>query len=225
MPESLTHADNQGLVLNVSDLKFSYGAEPLIDLPEFHIRPEERVAIIGPSGCGKTTLMHLIAGLIRPDSGSIELHGQEITQLKEWEVDRLRGREVGIVFQRLHLMPAISVLNNLLLAQKLARVNQDKQHAMQLLQQLGIAEFKDVLPGNLSQGQAQRAAIARAVVHKPTLVIGDEPTSALDSNNAREAIRLLTDLSKEVGFGLLVVTHDERVRSGMDRVLTLGDET
>ena len=223
MPESSVQLNHDGPVLKVTDLKFSYSAEPLLDIAEFQVQRKEKVAVIGPSGCGKTTFMHLVAGLIRPDQGSIQLHGQEVTHLKEWEVDRLRGREIGIVFQRLHLMPSISVMNNLLLAQKLARVDQNKNKAIHLLEQLGIDEFRDVLPGNLSQGQAQRAAIARAVVHEPTLVIGDEPTSALDGPNAAEAIKLLADLSQDVGFGLLIVTHDERVRRSMDRVLTMGD--
>lgn len=210
------------LPLSIKNLSFSYDTEPLLDLAEFEVAAQQRVAIIGPSGCGKTTLMHLIAGLIKPNAGSIRINYQEITTLSEPDMDRLRGREIGIVFQRLHLMPAISVLDNLLLAQKLARVPTDKAHATLMLEKLGVADFKDVLPNNLSQGQAQRAAIARSIIHKPSLVIADEPTSALDSQNASEAIQLLSELSDSVGFGLLVVTHDERVRSSMDRVLDLG---
>ena len=214
-----TDSDN---TLSIKDLKFSYGEEPLIDIADFQLAKREKVAVIGPSGCGKTTFMHLISGLVRPQQGSIKIRGQELAMLKEWEVDRFRGREIGIVFQRLHLLPAISILNNLLLAQRLARIPQDKSSAIDLLARLGIAEFADQLPGNLSQGQAQRAAIARAVIHKPALVIGDEPTSALDSGNAEEAIQMLTELSDSNGFSLLIVTHDERVRGAMDRVLPLG---
>ena len=214
--------DSSANILDIKDLEFSYGDTPLISIDDFGLQSNERVAVIGPSGCGKTTFMHLIAGLIRPLKGSIQINGQELTTLKEWEIDRLRGKEVGIVFQRLHLMPAISVLNNLLLAQKLARVDQDRDSAVELLERLGIAEFADTLPAKLSQGQAQRAAIARALVHKPSLVIADEPTSALDSGNAKEAIELLGELSSSANFALLVVTHDERVRSSMDRVYPLG---
>ena len=211
-------------VLRVRDLNFSYGSEPLIELDEFDLNKGEHVAVMGPSGSGKTTLMHLFAGLIRPTSGSIQLQQQEITQLKEWEMDRLRGKAAGIVFQKFHLMPAINVLENLTLAQKLARVTPDKQLAQQLLDRLGIAHLAQAKPSELSQGQVQGAAIARAVIHNPALVIGDEPTSALDDNNATEAINLLKELSETQGFALLIVTHDQRVRSEMDRVIELGGD-
>jgi ABC-type lipoprotein export system ATPase subunit len=127
-------------------------------------------------------------------------------------MDRFRGRSIGVVFQRLHLLSAISVLNNLLLAQRLARMAPDKKKAMTLLDRLGIAGQAHALPAMLSQGQAQRAAIARAVIHSPSLVIGDEPTSALDNSSAADAIQLIKELSESVGFALLIVTHDERVR-------------
>ena len=217
-------SDSNANTLSIRELKFSYDDTPLLSIDEFQLPPKQRVAVMGPSGCGKTTFMHLISGLIRPQRGSIEINGQEITGLSEWAMDRVRGKEIGIVFQRLHLMPAISLLNNLLLAQKLARVDANKLVALELLQRLGIEEFADTLPSNLSQGQAQRAAIARALVHKPSLVIADEPTSALDSGNAKEAIELLSELSETANFALLVVTHDERVRSAMDRVYPLGGE-
>lgn len=210
-------------VLDIHNLEFGYDQESLINIEKFTLSPGEKVAVIGPSGCGKTTLMHLLAGLIKPRRGEIKLAGQDITKLSEQQIDRLRGREVGIVFQNLHLMPAISILDNLLLAQKLARVEVDKAHAMELLARLGIADKANVLPSALSQGQAQRAAIARAVVHKPKLVIGDEPTSALDRNNAHEAIQLLTELATSINFALLIVTHDERVSDAMDKVVRLGE--
>jgi ABC-type lipoprotein export system ATPase subunit len=209
--------------LQIRNLSFSFGETPLLEIDDLHIQPGDQVAVIGPSGCGKTTFMHLISGLLRPQSGVIEIQGQDIGQLKEWQMDRLRGREIGIVFQRLHLIPALSVLDNLLLAQRLARVAVDKSNARQLLDRLGIADQSGLMPASLSQGQAQRAAIARAVIHNPKLVIGDEPTSALDDQNAAEAINLLKELSENSGFALLVVTHDERVRASMDQVLDLGE--
>lgn len=215
-------SDATSPVLDIQGLKFGYDHKPILELDRFSLDRGEKVAVIGPSGCGKTTLMHLISGLIKPDFGTITLGGQDLSGLNEQQIDRLRGHEVGIVFQNLHLMPAISVLNNLLLAQKLARVTVDKSHALSLLDRLGIGDKADQLPGNLSQGQAQRAAIARAVVHQPKLVIGDEPTSALDRGNADEAIALLGELSASINFALLIVTHDERVSDSMDRVVRLG---
>lgn len=214
--------NTQEPVLSIKDLTFSYSTEPLIDIQSFDLQQKEQVAVIGPSGSGKSTLMHLIAGLIRPTRGNIQLSGQEITQLKEWQIDRLRGKEVGIVFQKFHLLPSITVFENLLMAQRMARVNIDKSRAKNLLQRLGISELANHMPRELSQGQVQRAAIARAVVHRPSLVIGDEPTSALDDKNSQEAIGLLQELSNHEEFSLLIVTHDQRVRSAMDKIIELG---
>ena len=153
------------IALKISDLAFGYSKKPLLEIDELQIQKGEHLAVIGPSGCGKTTFMHLVAGLLRPQVGTIEIQGCDITRLKEWEMDRFRGRSIGVVFQRLHLLSAISVLNNLLLAQRLARMAPDKKKAMTLLDRLGIAGQAHALPAMLSQGQAQRAAIARAVIH------------------------------------------------------------
>lgn len=216
-------SDKTENVLEIEGLRFGYDDKPLLDIKKFHLKQDERVALIGPSGCGKTTFIHLVSGLIRPDYGVVRLAGQDITRLSEQQVDRVRGQQVGIIFQNLHLMPAISVLDNLLLAQRLARAPIDKNHALELLERLGISEKAGELPGSLSQGQAQRAAIARAVAHKPKLLIGDEPTSALDKENAETAINLLSELSTSHHFALLIVTHDERVSAAMDRVIRLGE--
>jgi ABC-type lipoprotein export system ATPase subunit len=210
-------------VLSLNKLEFSFNEKPLINIEEFKVRTRERIAIMGPSGCGKSTFIHLVAGLLKPQKGTIKIKNQDITKLEEWKIDRLRGQSLGIVFQRLHLLPSISILDNLLLAQKLARTTVDRQSAIELLKRLDLEEWINKFPHHLSQGQAQRAAIARAVIHKPALVIGDEPTSALDDDNAQEAIRLLNELSENVGFALLIVTHDKRVRDSMDSVLSLGD--
>lgn len=210
-------------VLSLNKLEFSFNEKPLINIEEFKVRTRERIAIMGPSGCGKSTFIHLVAGLLKPQKGTIKIKNQDITKLEEWKIDRLRGQSIGIVFQRLHLLPSISILDNLLLAQKLARTTVDRESAMELLKRLDLEEWINKFPHHLSQGQAQRAAIARAVIHKPALVIGDEPTSALDDDNAQEAIRLLNELSENVGFALLIVTHDKRVRDSMDSVLSLGD--
>jgi putative ABC transport system ATP-binding protein len=208
-------------VLFLNKLEFSFNEKPLININEFQVRARERIAIMGPSGCGKSTFIHLVAGLLKPQKGTIRIKNQDITKLEEWKIDRLRGRSIGIVFQRLHLLPSISILDNLLLAQKLAQTKVDRRSAMDLLKRLDLEECVNKFPHHLRQ--AQRAAIARAVIHKPALVIGDEPTSALDDGNAQEAIRLLNELSESVGFALLIVTHDKRVRDSMDSVLSLSD--
>jgi len=203
-------------VLSIEDLEFAYD-QPLLSIQRFEVSSQESVAVLGPSGCGKTTFMHLAAGLLRPQKGSIRINGTDIAQLGEGAVDRIRGRHMGIVFQRLHLVPSISVIDNLLLAQRLARVPIDRDYAEQLLQQLGVKEFVHQKPHELSQGEAQRVAIARSVAHRPSLLVADEPTSALDDRNASDAMSVLRDLTDSTDAALIVVTHDERVRSRMDR--------
>lgn len=208
-------------MLTISNLKFSYDDQPLLEIEQFQAAANERIAVLGPSGCGKTTFMHLIAGLIRPQEGSVVIHGTDITKLSETEVDRIRGRHIGIVFQRLHLIPSISVINNLLLAQRLAGVSYDRAYAEELLAKLDISALVNKFPTELSQGQAQRVAIARAMTHRPSLIIADEPTSALDDSNATEAIKVLQELTANSSAALLVVTHDSRVKGAMKRVYHL----
>ena len=207
-------------VIEINDLVFGYD-QPLLNIDHFALAQSESIAVLGPSGCGKTTFMHLLTGLLRPNSGSIRINGTEITTLSESLIDRLRGQHIGIVFQRLHLVPSITVIENLLLAQRLARKSADRPYAITLLEQLDIVDLINKKPGQLSQGQAQRVAIARAVVHRPQLLVADEPTSALDDQNAKEALTLLTSLTASTGAALMVVTHDERVRSLMTRTYDL----
>jgi putative ABC transport system ATP-binding protein len=207
-------------VLEIRNLTFGYD-QALLNIDAFTLAQQESIAVLGPSGCGKTTFMHLLTGLLRPDAGSIQINGTEITTLSEAKIDQLRGQQIGIVFQRMHLIPSISILDNLLLAQRLARVPSDKTYAIGLLEQLGIADLGNRRPTTLSQGQVQRAAIARAVAHKPSLLVADEPTSALDDKNARDAITILKDLTIGNSAALIVVTHDERVRASLQRTYDL----
>lgn len=207
-------------VLQLKNLEFSYD-RPLINIDSFQVATRECVAVLGPSGCGKTTFMHLISGLLRPSKGSIRINDKEISDLSESQMDRIRGQFLGIVFQRLYLVPSISVVDNLLLAQRLARVKIDRAYACELLEKLGIANLGEQKPHQLSQGQAQRVAIARSVAHRPTLLIADEPTSALDDGNAADAMTVLRELTASSDAALIIVTHDERVRSRVDRVFNL----
>ena len=148
-------------VLQVSGLEFGYD-KPLLAIPHLEICSGESLAVLGPSGCGKTSLLHLVAGLLKPTSGTITILEHEITSLDERSTDRIRGENLGIVFQRLFLIPAISVLDNMLLSQRLSRTGVDEPFAIQLLDKLGIADQANKLPTQLSQGQAQRGHRARS---------------------------------------------------------------
>lgn len=211
-------------VLQINNLEFHYD-QPLIRIEAFKVHGCESVGVIGPSGCGKTTLIHLIAGLLRPLKGSVQINGIDLSQLNERAIDRIRGRSLGIVFQRLHLLPSISVIDNLLLAQRLAGVPLDRTFAIDLIEQLSLGDALNKKPAQLSQGQAQRVAIARSLAHRPSLVVADEPTSALDDANADAAMTMLQSLTEATEAALIVVTHDERVRARVGRTFNLGDES
>lgn len=169
--------------------------------------------MLGPSGSGKSTLLHLIAGLRRPSSGTVLLEGQALSSLGEAARDRLRGARVGLVFQRLHLMPALNVRDNLRLARYCAGLPPDSpylEHLLAILQLDGLATAR---PEALSGGQQQRVAIARALINRPGVVLADEPTASLDDDNARRVLDLLCGAATEAGAALLIATHDARVKA------------
>ncbi|TPV95994.1 MAG: ABC transporter ATP-binding protein [Myxococcales bacterium FL481] len=204
-------------VIDIEKLTFRYGALDVVNIEQFRLGAGESISVIGPSGCGKTTFLHLVAGLLKPTSGAVCLLGEAISGMDGARLDRFRGQHVGMVFQRLFLMPALTVRQNVELARQLARKPRDSARVDHLLQQLGLTEFAHHRPTMLSQGQAQRVAIARALVHSPALVLADEPTSALDDHHASQALKLLRDSTEAAGAALLVVTHDQRIRGRLDR--------
>lgn len=208
--------------LEANALRFGYGEALAVDLDHFALAQGQSVAVIGPSGCGKTSFLHLLAGLLRPRSGTIRLLGQDLSELQGARMDRFRGRNIGLVLQRFHLIRALSVRDNALLAGRLSRSGAGSDAVDALLRRLNLEAVAHHKPHMLSQGQAQRAAIARALVHKPRIVMADEPTSALDDDHAAEAIGLLRDAVADTGATLLVVTHDQRIRGILDRDFDFG---
>ena len=207
--------------IQVTDLRFAYGRRTVVDVPHCHLARGESMAVLGPSGCGKTTFLHLLAGLLRPGAG-VQILGQQLATLSGPALDRFRGRHIGLVFQRLHLLPALTVRENVLLAQRLARVPVEPGRMAALFDRLGLEGLEQHKPSMLSQGQAQRVAIARALVHGPALVMADEPTSALDDRHAEQALALLSDAAQAGGAALLVVTHDQRVRGRLNDEFEMG---
>ena len=208
-------------VIEADALSFSYGTQDIVRVERFQLNAGESLAVLGASGCGKTTFLHLLAGLLKPSTGQIKLLGQDITVMSGAALDRFRGRHIGMVFQRLFLMPALNVRQNVELAQRLSRQPVDASRIGSLLEQLGLDGVAHHKPRMLSQGQAQRVAIARALVHKPAIVLADEPTSALDDSNSLQAMTLLKDAAANAGSALLVVTHDQRLRGQLDRELEM----
>lgn len=210
--------------IEVTGLRFAYGNRPVVSIERCCLARGDSMAVIGPSGCGKTTFLHLLAGLIRPSAGVIHILGQDLSTLRAMDLDRFRGQHIGLVFQRFHLLPALTVRDNVLLARRLARVPIEGAQVEALFDQLSLTGLEHRKPSMLSQGQAQRAAIARALVHGPELVMADEPTSALDDKHAERALALLKESAQSVGAALLIVTHDQRVRGHLDREFEMGEQ-
>jgi putative ABC transport system ATP-binding protein len=199
----------------------SYGARPVLALESFEAAAGEHWLILGASGSGKTTFLNLAAGLLRPSAGEISVAGESLRRLEGAALDRWRGRTVGIVPQKLHLVSSLSVLQNLLLAPYLAGLPADRDRALALLRQLDVEEHAGKKPNQLSHGQAQRVAIARAVMNRPKLLLADEPTANLDDANCFSALQLLQDQSRECGASLIVATHDQRAKSRFANQLAL----
>lgn len=214
-------------LLKLTDLRKVYrspdGEENVIlDLESFALEEGEHVALAGASGSGKSTLLHLIAGILRPDGGEILFEGQDVSRLSESRRDRWRAERLGYVFQSFHLLPAYSALENVLLGMMFGP-GPDRPRATQLLQRLGLGDRMHHRPPQLSIGQQQRVAVARALGPRPRLVLADEPTGSLDLHHAREALVLLRETCREQGAALLVVSHDPSVLADFERVVQLSD--
>jgi putative ABC transport system ATP-binding protein len=181
------------------------------------------VAITGVSGCGKSTLLGLIAGLEAPSSGSVTIDGDEVSGMSERVRAQLRRRRLGLVFQSDNLQPFLTALENVELQLALGGAADGRDRCMELLVELGLGDHADRLPDQLSGGQRQRVSVARALVHRPSVILADEPTGSLDADNAAAIVDLLRGAQRDAGTTLVVVTHDPGVAAAMDRILTLRD--
>lgn len=187
------------------------------------IPDKQMVAIVGPSGSGKSTLLGLIAGLDRPTSGTIWLNGVEITGLREQAMARLRLANVGYIFQSFHLIPTLTSLENVSVPLELAGNSQARQRATELLQAVGLSHRVSHYPVQLSGGEQQRVAVARAFACRPPILLADEPTGNLDSATGQQVIDLILALHRDIGTTLVLVTHDHTLAASMERVITLRD--
>lgn len=197
---------------------------PRLAFPDFAVGQGEHVLLLGPSGCGKTTLLSVLAGLLTPQTGNVLWKGKDFYALDSALRDRLRGREFGFVFQTLHLIPSLSLYQNIALAGDMAGVSIKDGHIESLLSRLGLSDKAHRKPDALSQGEQQRGAMARAVLNFPLLIIADEPTSALDDANAINVIDLMLEQAKATGAALLVATHDGRITSRFQKIIRLDNQ-
>jgi len=181
--------------------------------------------IMGPSGSGKTTLLSMLGGLLKPSNGRIQIDSDEISAMNERHLPEVRLRHIGFIFQDFNLLSALSVLDNVAMVAQLDGLSrrQARKRAKPLLEQLGLGHRLSFLPEKLSGGEKQRVAIARALVNKPDLILADEPTANLDSHHGHEIMRLLRRIAKEENRGVIIVSHDQRIKDVADRILWLED--
>src|SRR6476659_6329823 len=195
----------------------------ILDRITFEIPTKQTVAIVGPSGSGKSTLLGLIAGLDRPTSGSIRLDGKEITHLRESEMARYRRQKIGYIFQSFHLIPTLTAWENVAVPLELTGERHAKTRAVDLLTAVGLKDRQSHYPVQLSGGEQQRVAVARAFACRPPIVLADEPTGNLDTTTGRQVIDLLLALNRDYGSTLVLVTHDAALASFTERVITFRD--
>lgn len=207
-------------MIELRQLEHTYADLP-IRYPDWQVEDQGHALILGTSGSGKTTLLHLICGLLKPTAGEILFNGQSFAGLSTKKRDRFRGEHIGIVFQRPHLVKSLTVLENLKLAAYLSgkKVSSDKY--LHVLEALQLGDLKKRKAHELSEGQAQRVSIARAVIHDPILLAADEPTASLDDANCSRVLHLLKQQASDRNATLLIATHDHRIKSSFTNQLVL----
>ncbi|MGR4879592.1 ABC transporter ATP-binding protein [Streptomyces sp. LARHCF249] len=203
---------DRGIVVRLDGVHKEYGDAKALDGLSLEIRAGDAVAVMGPSGCGKSTLLNMVAGLDRPTAGRVEVHGQDLGRLNETGLALFRRRHIGMVFQFFNLNDDLPALDNVALAAQLTGTpaRQARRRALELLDELGVADRRNNYPATLSGGERQRVAVARALMNRPALLLADEPTGALDSRSGEQVMDLLIDLN-QIGQTLLIVTHDRRL--------------
>ena len=213
------------VVVRLDGVRKEFGETAALDGVSLEIRAGEAVAVMGPSGCGKSTLLNMVAGLDRPSAGRVEVNGEDLGRLTETGLALYRRRRIGMVFQFFNLIDDLPALDNVALAAQLtgSSAAQARRRALELLDELGIADRRGVYPAALSGGERQRVAVARALMNRPALLLADEPTGALDSRAGEQVMDLLIDLN-QIGQTLLMVTHDRRLATRCaSRLIELAD--
>ena len=199
------------MLLSTKNLSFSHPGQQAIHFPDIQLSSGESLLILGKSGSGKTTLLNLLGGLAQPATGEILFDKVSLSDLKGQKLDLFRGQHIGIVFQKPHLITALTVFENLQLANFFSK--KKNAQLMQLLKDLGLADKSKSSVLTLSEGEAQRVSIARALANQPKLILADEPTSSLDDDATQKVIDLLKEQAEKIGAGLIIVTHDQRVKN------------
>jgi len=213
------------MLIQAENIYKSYGTLKVLKGVNIAIQPKEIVSIVGPSGAGKSTLLHIIGTLDKPDSGSVKINGTLISGLKDKQLSAFRNKHIGFVFQFHHLLPEFTALENICIPAFIAKKNREEAEnkALELLSFLNLSERKNHKPSELSGGEQQRIAVARALINNPDVVLADEPSGNLDSASAKELHRLFFTLREKFGQSFVIVTHNTELAGMTDRVLTMKD--
>jgi putative ABC transport system ATP-binding protein len=211
--------------LALDNVEYSYRRNPALRGVTLQLRPGEVVAVTGASGCGKSTLLHCAAGILTPDAGAVQVDGQDLAELPEEQRAALRRTKIGIVLQFGQLVPDLPLIDNVALPLLLSGHERGEAHvsALDWLEQVGIADDAEAVPAELSGGQTQRAAVARALITGPSVVLADEPTGSLDSRAGQELLAVLLKAARYRGSAVMMVTHDNLVAASADREIRLRD--
>ncbi|WP_249667339.1 ABC transporter ATP-binding protein [Cellulomonas fengjieae] len=220
-----THVQPPGALLVAKGVHVAFGPTTALADASLEVNPGEVLALMGPSGSGKSTLLHCLAGILRPDSGTVAYQGRDVTSMSDAERSALRRSEFGFVFQFGQLVPELTCEENVALPLRLAGVTRREAHrtARDWLSRLEVPDIADKRPGQVSGGQGQRAAVARALITRPRVVFADEPTGALDSLNGERVMQLLVAAARDTGAAVVLVTHEARVAAYSDREAVVRD--
>ncbi len=200
-------------MIHTRDISYSYDNKQFFNFPDIFCKGGEQMLILGQSGIGKSTLLHILGGLLRPKQGEVMIGDVSTNGLTNAALDRFRGKNIGIIFQRNHFLSSLNVVENLMMTQRLSGTNIDRSAAMNILDRLELKHKYDSKTNDLSEGEKQRVTIARALINKPKLILADEPSSALDDKNCEKVISLLDEQAKAINAALVVVTHDARLKN------------
>jgi lipoprotein-releasing system ATP-binding protein len=211
------------MILRANNIEFYYDSKQKFQIPDINLDTGDQMLILGKSGSGKTTILNIIAGLLKPISGTVTIDGTDIYSLKGSQIDKFRGKNIGIIFQKPHILAPLTVEENLQLANFFVKEN--TQLIEPLLKELGILDKRKARINTLSEGEAQRVSIARALVNKPKLILADEPTASLDDENAAAVVRLLQGQAKKYNAALIIVTHDQRVKDHISNQIIIGGQS